>query len=155
MRMNKKIRAIAFGMILICVAGCGSRTTTIDVSSLSKDLQEQVTWKDQLSEISQEKGLTLYGIDSGDVKTASFVLGTNATAEEIAVIEASSSDAVDTIQSAVDARIEAQKASCESYLPNEMDKLNNATIVVESNYVILCVCDTPSEAKTVMDGYIK
>ncbi len=44
------------------------------------------------------------------------------TAEEIAVFQASSSDAVENIKKAIDARLEDLKLAFENYVPGEMTK---------------------------------
>ena len=151
--MKKKL----FAMMLMCslmiaiMCGCGAENVTIDTGALADDIYAGVTWQDQIGEVDLSKALSLYGISSDAVSSGKVYISTNATAEEIAVLEASSSDNAGTIKSAVEARVASQKASFESYNAAEVPKLENPLIVTKGNYVIMVVCDNVSEAQTIID----
>lgn len=155
-KMSKKL----FGIMMVCsmlvlmLAGCGggSAAVTVDTSKLADDIYAGVTWQDQIGEVDLSKALALYGIDSGAVASGKVYISTNATAEEIAVLEASSADQTAAIKSGLEARVEAQKASFESYNAAEVPKLENAYIKTNGNYVILVVCDTVAEAEAVVNN---
>ena len=48
-------------------------------------------------------------------------------------------------------RIADLKEGFENYVPGEMTKLNNPVVEVKGKYVLLCICDKPDEARTVID----
>ncbi len=154
--MKKKIAWILMlGCMLIgLLSGCGSSTAVnqIDTAQLADDIYQGVTWKDQISEVNLDKALKLYGISSDVIISGKVYISTNATAEEIAVFEVATEDQVSTVQTAVEDRVASQKASFESYNAEEVPKLNAPLIVTKGQYVILVVCDTTSEAKTVIDN---
>jgi hypothetical protein len=54
------------------------------------------------------------------------------------------------IESALKTRIENQKTAFKDYVPAEMDKLNDPVLVVDSNYVFLCLTNNNSKAKEVI-----
>lgn len=151
MKFGKQL--ICTGMIatMLCLSACGSKTVTMDVATVASDMSTQVTFKDQLEEIDLSSALSVYGIDEAKVKSGVVYMGTGATAEEIAVLEAASANDVADVKAGVENRVEAQKEACENYLPDEMEKLNRAYIAVEGNYVILCVCDDTAQAKEVVN----
>ncbi len=158
--MKKSIGKRIFGVLLMCamvmtmLAGCGgSANVTIDTAELADDIYAGVTWQDQISEVDLSKALSLYGIDSDAVTSGKVYISTNATAEEIAVLEVSSTGdvTVDDVKTCVEGRVESQKASFESYNAAEVPKLENALIYVKGQYVILVVCDDVSEAETVIE----
>lgn len=144
--------AAVIGMSISLLSGCGAAgVKTIVPADLATDLYEGVAWKDQLSEVDLNKALTLYGIDSSAVSAGSVYMGTNATAEEVAVLEAASADDVATVEDGVNARVEAQLASFQSYNAEEVPKLENPYIVTKGNYVILCVCDDTTQAEQIVE----
>ena len=119
---------------------------------MADDLQAGVTWKDQLSEIELSKALNLYGISEDAVASGKVYMGTNATAEEVAVLEAASADQVEEVEAGIQARVAAQLTSFESYNASEVPKLEDPVIVTKGNYVILCVCDDTKEAQDIIDN---
>lgn len=152
--MKKKILAGLLIVTSLMLTACGDKKVTIDVDALAKDLMTNGSYNDQLTEIDDAMALSLYGLDDTSVSGTVVIMGTGATAEEIAVFEASSEDKVDTVKAAVDKRVEDQKAACENYLPNEMTMLNDPLIVTEGKYVILCLSDDNDAAQKIVDGYI-
>lgn len=156
MNMKKKW----LGILMVCtmlaamLSGCGgSANVTIDTGVLADDIYAGVTWQDQIGEVDLDKALNLYGISSDAVASGKVYISTNATAEEIAVLEASSADdtAVNELKTWIEGRVESQKASFESYNAAEVPKLENALIYVNGKYVILVVCDDVSEAEAIID----
>lgn len=146
------------GILLVCcmaigmLAGCGSSTeVVIDTEALADNIYAGVTWQDQIGEVSLSKALSLYGISSDSVVSGKVYISTNATAEEIAVLEASSSEQADELQEGLEARVEAQKSSFESYNAAEVPKLEQALIYKNGKYVVLVVCDDVSEAQAIVD----
>ncbi len=144
--------AVVLGLVICILAGCGTDTAvSIDTGILADDLYSGVTWKDQLGEIELNKALSLYGISPDAVASGKVYMGTNATAEEIAVLEAASADQVTVIQEGMEARVEAQLASFQSYNAQEVPKLENPVLETKGNYVILCVCDDKAEAEKIIN----
>ncbi len=153
--MKKKLLGFVavVGLTMACLTGCGaSQVKTIDTAALADDLYGGVTWNDQLGEIELNKALTLYGIGSDSVASGKVYMGTNATAEEVAVLEAASADQVAAIEDGIEARIDAQLASFQSYNAEEVPKLESAYVETKGNYVIFCVCDDASEAQSIVDA---
>lgn len=138
-------------MISILTACSGNAAVTIDTGALADNLHSQVTWKDQLGEIELDKALSLYGISADAVASGKVYMGTNATAEEIAVLEAASADQVAAVKAGLEARIEAQLTSFQSYNAAEVPKLEDPVLQTKGNYVILCVCDNKTEAENVIN----
>ncbi|MCM1495210.1 MAG: DUF4358 domain-containing protein [Bacteroides sp.] len=152
--MKKLMKIIAvLSCAVVLLTGCGgTEVKAIDTAGLADDLYSGVTWKDQLGEVDLSKALTVYGISTEAVSTGKVYMGTNATAEEIAVLEAASPEQVAAVEAGIKARVEAQLASFQSYNAAEVVKLENPLIQTKGNYVILCVCDDKSEAESIVDA---
>lgn len=153
--MKKKLMKLTaiLSLMVVLLTGCGgNEAKTIDTAALADDLYSGVTWKDQLGEIDLNKALTLYGISADTVVNGKVYMGTNATAEEIAVLEAASAEQVSELEAGVEARVEAQLTSFQSYNAAEVTKLENPLIQTKGNYVILCICDDKSEAEAIVEA---
>lgn len=152
--MKKWMKAAAgLSLLALVLTGCGNQTTvTVDTAALADRLCSEVTWNDQLGEVELSKALGVYGIQEDAVASGKVYMGTNATAEEIAVLEAVSEDRVADLEAGVQARVEAQLESFESYNAAEVPKLENPLIETRGNYVILCVCDDTAEAEAVIEA---
>lgn len=161
--MKKRVAVLAFAFCLFaagCLAGCGtdgdekekdgSDAAAIDVQQLADQLVSQVSFEDQLSGVDQETALLLYGLEAGQIKSCAVYAGTGATAEEVAVFEASDEEAVDAVVNSVNKRVESQLADYADYRPEEVPKLENAVIETSGNYVVLCVCADDAAARTLI-----
>lgn len=104
-------------------------------------------FKDNLAEVDTTMALTrLYSLDPEQIEESMFYTNSQATAEEIAVIKVKSEDYVQTVKDAYETRIADQKTACESYLPDEMPKLEAAVIYENGKYVVLCVSNDSDKA---------
>lgn len=150
--MKKSIVCLtALFMLLIFAAGCAGQPETgrVNVDKAVSELKTRVPFEDQMTDISSETALTLYGLQAEDVEEIGAVLSTGATAEEIAVIKAVDGK-LETCKQALEQRVENQKASFENYVPAEIPKLEHACLMEKDNVVILCVAKDTDTAKQVV-----
>ncbi len=150
--MKRTKRLIAFILCLVSIAalmGCSAKeeTTEIDIDTLVSELLEKVEFEDELNEIDDTLVKRLYNIESY-VKAAVYV-SSGATAEEIAVFEFDSEAAAANGLEMAQARIERQKADYEAYIPQEVQRLDNAVVKQSGRYVIVCV-SSGDEAKNII-----
>lgn len=159
--MKKKIAIFLLSLGVIgMLSGCGSEISVgeedaIDIHAMAGDLQENLTFEDSLSELKTDVGLNYYGISSETVKDSVVILSTGATAEEIAIFEASSKDYVKVIELACDTRKNKQTVSYSDYKPEETSRLDHTIIETSGNYVIYCVADDTKKAEEIIDRYFK
>lgn len=132
-------------------ADAAQTDVTKDVVAIADKLKSDITYKDQLNELSPEmveKHLKV----SQDLYTAGkvYIGSGGATAEEIACFEAKDSESAGKIKEALEARVESQKKAFENYQPQEMDKLNSPVIIQQGNYVFMCISDDNSKAEEII-----
>ena len=142
--------ALAAALLLgvSALAGCSKNEGTLDVQKAADALKAGVTFKDELAPPADAAFATLYDVKDEDVTKHAVYVSSGATAEEIAVFEAKDADAAARVKTAVDQRIADLKEGFENYVPGEM---NNPVVEVKGKYVLLCICDKPDEARTVID----
>lgn len=133
-----------------------SKDNDVDVQAAADEILNNGDFKDTLATVDKTMALTrLYNLDETQIEEAAFYTNSNATAEEIAVIKAASSDYVDTVKAAYETRVSDQEAACRDYLPDEMTKLESAVIYTNGNYVILCVSNDNAKAETIIENLFK
>ena len=94
------------------------------------------------------QGLTFQKVADVSMYTSS----SRATAEEVTVIRMKDAADIQLAQDAIAARIEDQKRSYESYMPDEMPKINNAAVYTHGSYAILVVADDTSGAEKTFEA---
>ena len=136
-------------------AGCGgTETISLSVPTMADTLRAQVSFTDQMEKADADTVYTLYHLDADLVAEQGVYLSTGATAEEIAVFAAKDAGGAKQIEQAVQARLQTQKDGFADYLPAEMDKLNQAVLVVKGRYVIFCVANDAGQVRSVIDSLL-
>ncbi len=159
--MKKRILniCVAVGMLGM-LAGCGTTVSTgenvaVDVAAMTDSLYTGLTFEDTLSELNDDTALSYYGIEQDDVTECVVMVSTGATAEEIAVFEATDKAAAATVKEACESRLEKQINSYNDYKPAEVSRLDEAIIETSGNYVVYCVADDTDKVNEIIDEYFK
>ena len=92
----------------------------------------------------------LYGVSNA--KEAVVYISSGATAEEIALFSFETQEEAKQAEELAEARIREQRESFESYVPEEVKKLDNAVILQSGNEVAVCVADGKA-AKEILSKY--
>lgn len=152
----KKIAVLLVAVMLTCMmTACGGEEKVHDfaVEDLAKALRENIEYEDELTQSRDAVFYMIYGVDESLVKSQCSYFSTNATTEEISVVECVDKDAAETVKKAFEERVESQKKTFESYAPQEVDRLDGALITVMGNYAVLCVTSDVDRAMYVIDNY--
>lgn len=125
----------------------------LNVSECADKLKENIPFDDTITAIDDKMSIAIYRINTEDVAKQKVYVSTGATAEQIAVFEATDDNAAKRIETAIMQRIADQIESYKDYLPEEVPKLSDPFIRVAGKYVILCVSDHNEDAEVVLDKY--
>ena len=179
MRSKKVISAVLAAAIMttMAFASCGDSSSNADASSKSsstadsttavqtseataKDLQATAdklkdslddAVKNTMTQFDESRIEKMIGVKKDLYKKAvCYVDASGASAHEIDCFEANDENAAKEIETALKARIESQKKAFESYVPAEMDKLNNPVLVVDGSYVFMCLSNNNDKAKEII-----
>lgn len=159
--MKKRIGIILLSLGIIgMLSGCGSEVSldndqSVDIHAMASELQSGLTFEDSLSELATDVALSYYGLEKEAVKDSVVILSTGATAEEIAIFEASSDTYIQVVKLACDTRKSKQTVSYADYKPEEVSRLDDAIILTSGRYVIYCVTDDTDKAEDIIDNYFK
>lgn len=126
-----------------------------DVSAISSAILDNVKFSDDLGEMNTRVLIGMYGIDEAIIQNASGYAGGGATAEEIAVFEVKKLVDVATVEDLVYAHIESRKRSFETYIPEEMPKLNRPFVFVSKKLVVVCIADNYGDIESKIKALMK
>ncbi len=130
-----------------------SSNVEVSAQGLADKLLKEIDFKDELDNIDTEMALMQYNLTSEEVEEVVMYLSTGASAEEIAVFKVKG-DNLRKVQSAVEKRISDKKTSFKDYNPDELEKLEDPTMYVNGNYVVLCISDEDDKSRDIIDEYM-
>lgn len=140
---------------------CGMRRNgddeadTPDVHSLADMLMQNVKFEDSVEEVSSETALRYYGIDSVQVQDSAVYMSTGATAEELAVFQASSTVDAQGILADMKKRRDSQLQMYLDYKSSEAARLDDAVLYVHDTFVVYMVSDDSETAQGIISDYLE
>lgn len=148
-----KLAAIC-SMASVLLLGCGSSSpVSVDTAALTTSLTSDISYDNELSELSEEDITNYVTVEDG-VKGVMY-MSSGSTAEEVAVFTAPDEATASTMKNNVQDFLNDQKTSFEDYIPEEAQRIDDAVLVVNGNYVILCVSGDSDKAQEIIDNAFK
>ncbi len=145
--MKRIISVLLLSVLLL--SACATTPLEIDVTDAASLLRGGVTFVDIMSDIDTAMICRTLALTEDEVVNAAGYVSTGATAEELFVIETVDGKRTQ-VHAAIDAHMDYMIDGYSDYGPQEVPKLENAVIEIHGNYIFICVCDEPSQAKTVI-----
>ena len=141
-------------MASVLLLGCGSSSPVSgDTAALTTSLTSDISYDNELSELSEEDITNYVTVEDG-VKGVMY-MSSGSTAEEVAVFTAPDEATASTMKNNVQEFLNDQKTSFEDYIPEEAQRIDDAVLVVNGNYVILCVSGDSDKAQEIIDNAFK
>ena len=152
--MKKSLKKILLALSLstLLLTACSSEETfnEVDLEKLATDILETKSFDDELVKVESSVVEAKYFISDEDSQNMVVYMSSNgATPEEIALFSVNS-DQKDTIEKAIDDRIQDLKISFESYAPDEMYKLEEAVVTVQDGYVYMVISNNSNDVTSVI-----
>lgn len=155
--MKKNVIIIAIVVIIAIVikmvAVNMDKNVNIDMQKLAEELNNEKIFEDNLSQIDRDTIIKRYNFNSEKIKNINSYVGTGATAEEILIIELVDKKDRNEIEKIIETKLEERKADFQTYLPEEVFKLENYNLESKGNYIILCVSNDYDKAKEIINKY--
>lgn len=142
-------RFVAVILLMLTLCSCGAAPIAVNVVDAAALLHGELTFDDIMSSMDTAGICRIFALDQEDVVSASGFVSTGATAEEIFVFEVVEGR-IDAVRAAIDAHMDYMIDGYSDYGPQEVPKLENAVRETHGNYVFLCVCKEPAQAKAVI-----
>lgn len=157
--MKTKVMSVVCVLaLLLTLTACGGSDSQPQKSAaeIADAIYSTQTFQDTLNAIDADMLGRYYRIDAADLTDSKvYVSGSFSTAEEIAVFQASSSDAVENIKKAIDTRLEDLKLAVENYFPGEMTKINDPVLITKGTTVVLVLADDTAAVSDQVNELLK
>jgi hypothetical protein len=142
------------------LTGCGSSATdtestvtadgtqTVDIGTVADTLVNGIEYEDELTQLTEEE--LSYYVTLEDGVTGVMYMSSGSTAEEVAVFEAPDSSTAGLMKEHVEEYLADQRDSFEKYIPEEAERIDDAVVQQNGNYVVLCVSGDSDKAKSLI-----
>lgn len=155
--MNKKVIGILTIIIIVAIIGAiiyfnkkNNENVEINIEELATKIIESGAFKDELSQIPDEIVMEAYGFTTDEIQEIVSYQGSGATSEELVILQAKSKEDMNNIKEKINIRLEERKEAFESYLPEEVFKIENRVLETKGNYIILAIAqDTNKVEETI------
>lgn len=137
-------------MAAMLLTSCNEQPKDVDISALASQIVGEVSFDDSLSEIDDDMISMLYSIDG--YTDAVLYKGSGATAEEVAIFKMETTDDAKAALEEAQAHIQSQIESYESYIPEEVSRLEDAIVRQDGCYVSVVVSGDSAAAEKLLDG---
>jgi hypothetical protein len=128
-----------------------AQTETADVAATADKLKSDITYDDELTELTEEKIQKIIGVSADKYTSCKiYVSASGGTPEEIDCFEAVDENAAAEIKTALETRIENQKKTFTDYNPEQATKLESPVLKVSGNCVYLCISGDNSKAEEII-----
>ena len=160
--MNKKKIVIALAVILIIIIVAvilflqkNKENIQINIEGLAEEITKSNAFEDQLEKIDSEMTMQDYNFSTDEVEQLVSYQGSGATSEEIVILQVKGKNNINSVKEKMNTRLSERKEAFESYLPEEVGKIDNSILRVEGNYIILCIVNDANTVNNVINEYIK
>lgn len=165
--MKKTFAAAALSAVLLLTAGCSSGTSTASSSAADSSAAEsasaltakekaekllaEVEFAGEMVEVSEETmelrlGFTAEGLSD----YAAYTCGSGAYPDEFGVFVADTEEKAAAVKSALDTRVETQRATYQDYTPDEMYKFDDCIVKQNGTTVYYAITADNSAAEEIL-----
>lgn len=155
--MKQKIKrcAAAFAAALcVTAAGCGKQQAAINPADALEQLKSSTTFTDQMTDMDSAGACRFYDVSADLVHDGAAYVGSGATAESMAVFQATDTDAAQSIAGALQTFTDSWIKGYSDYKPEEVPKLESAVLEQDGVYVVFCVTADNAAAKTAVQDLL-
>ena len=159
--MKKKILIFIIVVVIVAVVLAvmfiprNSKNIQINIQDLASKIAESGSFEDQLMQVDSEMVIEDYNFSSDEINELVSYQGSGATSEEIVILQVKDKSQINDVKSKMDTRLAERKEAFESYLPEEVGKIDNNILKVQRNYVILCIANDTNTVNNVLNENIK
>ncbi len=134
---------------------CGKKEVTVDTDALLAELSGNAMFFDaNLAQISEKALKNEVGIDPENYVSATYFVGSGFTGEEYGVFECTDEKTAEIVEECLEARVDRQRESLESYAPEAVFRLDNAVIEQSGKYVAIIVAEDFNAAGKLLNSYL-
>ena len=154
--MNKKITlTIIIILIFMTVIAIiwhvrSTKNIELNIEELASKLIKSGIFTDELAKTEPELVYSKYNLDKNSINEIVAYEGSGATSEELIILQAK--DNVKDIKQKLEEGKNERKTVFESYLPEEIFKIDNGILEVKGNYLIFCISSDSNKASEIINN---
>lgn len=158
---KRKIKICLLILLIIIIAAViiflqkNEENIQINIEGLAEKIAKSSAFEDQLEKVDFEMTMQDYNFSTDEVVQLVSYQGSGASSEEIVILQVKEKSNINSVKDKINARLTERKEAFESYLPEEVGKIDNAILRVEGNYIILCIAKDTNTVNTIINDYIK
>ena len=147
----KRIAALLCAAALCLLCACGTATQAFTPNLVSELLESNV-FSEPLEPLDKEIACFLYQLDPEQTNLTDLKAhrSAGATCEEVAVLAFASKDDASAALPVLQAYLTAKTLSCRDYMPDQVPKLDHATLTQRDNTILLLVANDWTAAQTLV-----
>lgn len=149
-------RTVALLLVLVSVFGlaaCGKKEEekkTLDPQAAFQALLTQLEYDTELKDVGDSGAM--YFPDLPEGATVKMYAGSGYYADKVALITVAQESDVDAAMNSVKTHVQQLRSQFQSYIPEEVPKIDNAVIWQQGTSIILCISPDYQKAQSVIDG---
>lgn len=150
----KNVLIVLLTAALLLMPACSAAPEAdrdVDLDALAEELLDGDLFGEELDLADEGIAKKLYGIDGADVFR--LYVGSGATASELALLRFDAEEDAQAALLLAQERVAAQKESFASYLPGEVEKLEEAIVERYERHVVVCVSE--GDADEILSKYFR
>lgn len=160
--MNKKVLIIGIIILIVVIVIGGylflnkqDENIQINIEELATQISQSGSFEDSIAKVDDEIVMEAYGFSNEEINEIVSYQGSGATSEELVILQATDKSQLNSIKDKISNRLTERKEAFESYLPEEVFKIDDHLLDIKGNYVILCISNDSSKVEEVINNYIK
>ena len=162
LNMNKKVLIIGIIILIVVIVIGGylflnkqDENIQINNEELATQISQSGSFEDSIAKVDNEIVMEAYGFSNEEINEIVSYQGSGATSEELVILQATDKSQLNSIKDKISNRLTERKEAFESYLPEEVFKIDDHLLDIKGNYVILCISNDSSKVEEVINNYIK
>ena len=160
--MNKKVIYIIIGLIviigiIILIISLNKKDDNIQINiqELAEQIIQSRSFEDELNMVDKDITMSDYDFTQDEIKNLISYQSTGATSEELVILQVNDKSKLNDVKEKINTRLEERKEAFESYLPEEVFKIDNNILEVKNDYIIMCISNDSNKVNEVINNYIK
>ncbi len=143
-------------VLVLGLVGCGNNQKQRDMESLYADLNKQINFSNQMSELTSEELPETMNYDPADlVDSIAYIAGDGATADTCIILEAKDRRACKRLVKALSGRKDNLLKSFRDYVPAEISKIEGAVLDSNGKYAVLVISPDNHVAQQIVEKWFK
>ena len=127
----------------------------INIQELAEQIIQSRSFEDELNMVDKDITMSDYDFTQDEIKNLISYQSTGATSEELVILQVNDKSKLNDVKEKINTRLEERKEAFESYLPEEVFKIDNNILEVKNDYIIMCISNDSNKVNEVINNYIK